>query len=91
MTALREQPDILVLLTDVDISGERSGLKLARAVHRCWPSISIILMSAWQRLESKEMSPNSVSISKPCVMARLLAEVRAAADRARALVHNVRE
>jgi two-component system, response regulator PdtaR len=83
VTALCEHSEILVLLTDVNIAGERSGLNLARAVQRRWPSISIILMSGWERLEPDEMPPGSVFIPKPCVMARLIAEVRSAADRAR--------
>jgi DNA-binding response OmpR family regulator len=85
VTAFRKQSDVLVLLTDLHVTGERSGLKLARAVHRRWPSISIILMSAWERPGSDELPPNSVFIPKPCVVARLVAEVRAAADRARSL------
>jgi DNA-binding NtrC family response regulator len=88
VTTLCEHPSILVLLTDVNIAGQRGGLNLARAVHRRWPSTSIIVMSGWEKLEPDEIPPGSVFIPKPSIASKLVAEVRAAADRARAQAHN---
>ncbi len=44
-TTLETQPQVQVLLTDLDASGGTDGLEMARKVHDRWPSLGLVITS----------------------------------------------
>src|ERR1700712_5056826 len=58
LRAVRDNPDIDLIFTDVNMPGSVDGLELARRVHSTRPDIEIILTSGRERPREADM-PNA--------------------------------
>lgn len=68
---LEQDPDIRILMTDIDMPGSMDGLKLAAAVRNRWPSVQIVVVSGKQRPRVMDLPAQSVFLSKPYDIYRL--------------------
>jgi CheY-like chemotaxis protein len=70
---LKRRRDIRVVFTDINMSGSRSGLRLAHAIRRRWPPIHLIVTSGLSI--DLHLPLNSLFVRKPyenaCVVALL--------------------
>jgi CheY-like chemotaxis protein len=57
---LEGRDDIRIVFTDIDMPGSMDGLKLAAAVRRKWPPISIIVVSGHRKPAMGELPSGSV-------------------------------
>lgn len=62
---LERHPDIRVLFTDIDMPGSMDGLKLAHAVRKRWPPVTIIVTSGHMDVKAEQMPENGLFFSKP--------------------------
>jgi two-component system, response regulator PdtaR len=62
---LESRDDIKIVFTDVNMPGSMDGIKLARAVRGRWPSIAIIVTSAFSAVERTLLPQGAKFISKP--------------------------
>jgi CheY-like chemotaxis protein len=78
ITILKQRPDIGAIFTDINMSGSRSGLRLAHAVRRRWPPIHLIVTSGLPA--ERELPPGAHFVRKPYENARVIALLRALFD-----------
>jgi len=81
LVLLEARPDILVVITDVELKGE-NGFELARFVRQRWPRVGIILCSGRAFPAPGEVPINAVFLGKPYPLATLVEQVKAMAERA---------
>src|SRR5215212_2885822 len=81
LVLLEARPDILVVITDVELKGE-NGFELARAVRQRWPRVGVILCSGRALPGPGDMPINAVFLGKPYPLAALVEQVKTMADRA---------
>ena len=62
---LQSQPEIAIVLTDVDMPGTMDGVKLAHYVHNRWPPIRLIVISGKVRPREDELPEGARFVSKP--------------------------
>ena len=62
---LESRDDIKIVFTDINMPGSMDGIKLARAVRGRWPSIAIIVTSAFSGVERTLLPEGAKFISKP--------------------------
>ena len=62
---LAAQPDIAILLTDVNMPGSMDGLKLAHAVRDRWPHIKIVVVSARGDISAADIPVDGHFFRKP--------------------------
>jgi len=62
---LEAEPDIRILLTDIDMPGSMDGLRLAEAVRDRWPPVQIIVVSGKHRPTAADMPDHSSFFTKP--------------------------
>jgi two-component system, response regulator PdtaR len=78
---LETQPDVRVLVADLDVSTKEEGLELARKVHDRWPSIGVVITSGHLRyLRPTDIPGNGCFLPRPLPAETLLHELRAAAQ-----------
>ncbi len=65
MGILESRDDIKIVFTDINMPGSMDGIKLARAVRGRWPSITIIVTSAFSGVEHTLLPEGAKFISKP--------------------------
>ncbi len=70
------RPDIVLLLTDVNMPGSMDGLKLAHAVRNRWPPIKIIIVSGKIQLSERDLPADSRFFSKPYLAETMISEIR---------------
>jgi two-component system, response regulator PdtaR len=68
---LKRDSDIGAVFTDINMSGSRSGLKLAHAIRRRWPPIHLIVTSGL--LAQLELPLGARFVYKPYENARVVA------------------
>jgi DNA-binding response OmpR family regulator len=84
-TALETQPEVQVLLTDLDASGGTDGLEMARKVHDRWPSLGLVITSGRIRhVAPADVLGDGCFIPHPIPPETLLQEVRLVARREQA-------
>jgi CheY-like chemotaxis protein len=72
---LERNPDIRLIVTDVDMPGSMDGLKLAHFVRQKWPPIQLIIISGKVGV-APEMLPSSARFfSKPYQDDRLIGTI----------------
>lgn len=69
---LERNPNIRVIITDVDMPGTMDGVKLAHYVRRQWPPIQLIVVSGKVGLKDIELPEGTEFLSKPYQDAHLL-------------------
>lgn len=65
MAILESRADVRLLMTDVDMPGGMDGLRLAAAVRRRWPPISIIVTTAGLAPAVDQLPVDAVFLPKP--------------------------
>jgi CheY-like chemotaxis protein len=73
---LEMHDDIRILFTDIDMPGSMDGLKLAAAVRKKWPPISIIVVSGHRKREDGELPDGSVFFIKPYSKAEVVSTLQ---------------
>ena len=66
-----------LLVTDVEMPGERHGLHLAWEIHERWPVTRILVVSGNRSFAAEQVPPGALFLAKPFGPARLKASVRA--------------
>lgn len=62
---LEQNPDIALVLTDIDMPGSMDGLRLAHYVARRWPPVRLIVFSGKIVPRAEELPPKARFLSKP--------------------------
>jgi len=66
-----------LLITDVEMPGERHGLGLAWEIHERWPATRILVVSGNWSFAAEQLPPGALFLAKPFGAAGLKARVRA--------------
>lgn len=69
-----------LLVTDVEMPGERHGLGLAWEVYERWPITRILIVSANKSFAAAQLPPGALFLAKPFAASRFKACVRALFD-----------
>ena len=77
MAVLERGPVPLVVITDIGLEGERSGLELARTIAERWPQIRLVIVSGEQRPVKEDYPEGAVFFTKPCAEGALLSIINA--------------
>ncbi|TCQ95052.1 response regulator [Neorhizobium sp. JUb45] len=72
ISVLETQPDIRLMITDIDLFSEAEGVELAKLVRDRWPPIKIILTSCNWSFEQQELTFAEHFIPKPHAPVALL-------------------
>ena len=78
--ALDEHPSVSVLVTDIMLDGDQSGLELIDEVRARKPDIGIIVLSGEVRPERTRLPDNALFCTKPCAPGALLELVNECRD-----------
>jgi CheY-like chemotaxis protein len=73
---LEAEPDVQILVTDIDMPGSMDGLTLARVAHDRWPQMPVLVISGKVRPSAAELPPGGAFLAKPFPSAKLVGEVR---------------
>jgi two-component system, response regulator PdtaR len=76
MTVLISRPDVVLVLTDVNMPGSMDGVGLASVIRSRWPHIKIILVSGNIKPLSCDLPLGSRFIGKPYRSDNVLLQVR---------------
>jgi CheY-like chemotaxis protein len=76
---LEHEPNIRVMISDIQMPGSIDGVKLAHAVRRRWPPIEVLLTSGRHIPGAGELPERVRYLPKPFAAPELLAEVGALA------------
>lgn len=68
------QPDIDVVVTDVDMPGKLDGVELARRIRQSWPGVGVVLISGGSRI-MRPIPPQAKFLAKPFSAAALLRSI----------------
>jgi len=80
LTVLEATSDVRALVTDVEMPGSLDGFTLARLVHKAWPHIGVVVVSARVGPGPEDMPPGARFVAKPYSTAALIEAVRAVVD-----------
>jgi two-component system, response regulator PdtaR len=72
---LETRYDVQILFTDIQMPGRFNGLALARAVHRRWPYIKLLITSGREKPRKEEIPDDSRFISKPFLPRELIGAI----------------
>ncbi len=73
---IEKDPDVAVMITDVDMPGSMDGVRLAHFVRDRWPPIQLIVISGKVGVGASELPMGARFFAKPCRDDLLLAAVR---------------
>lgn len=76
MAALSEGPLPAVLVTDIGLAEDASGLDLARTVAQRWPEVKLLIVSGEQRPAREDYPEGALFFTKPYAQGALLAMVK---------------
>lgn len=76
MAALQQGPLPAVLVTDISLRNDRSGLDLARAVAERWPEVKLLIVSGEHRPPAEDYPEGALFFTKPYANGALLTLVR---------------
>jgi CheY-like chemotaxis protein len=73
---LESRSDIALMCTDIQLPGSMDGLGLAHTVHKRWPAIKIIAVSAQLNPPSTDPPPCSRFFGEPLQAWQIIAQMR---------------
>ena len=76
MAALSAGPPPAVLVTDISLANDRSGLELARIVAERWPEVKVLIVSGACRPTHEDYPEGALFFTKPYADGALLAMVK---------------
>jgi CheY-like chemotaxis protein len=71
LTVLKARSDVLVVVTDIHMSGALEGLDLIREIRKSFPAVKIVTASAYQITE-----PVEAVVTKPYSLERLASVIK---------------
>lgn len=74
---LERDPEIRVVVTDVDMPGSMDGVKLSHAIRKRWPPVQLIVISGKAGVSENDLPPGAMFFSKPFPEAVLVRTVSA--------------
>jgi DNA-binding NtrC family response regulator len=77
---LERNPHVTVVVTDIALSGDQTGLDLAVKVASLWPHVRIIILSGRMRPHPGTLPDNALFCTKPCAPGALTTLVRQCVD-----------
>jgi two-component system, response regulator PdtaR len=80
LTVLEATSDVRALVTDVEMPGSLDGFTLARLVHKAWPHIGIVVVSARVGPGPGDMPLGARFVAKPYSTTALIDAVNAVLD-----------
>lgn len=78
LAKLEANPQIAVMVTDVEMPGPMNGLRLAFLVRNRWPPLHIIVVSGHVRLGDNELPERAQFIGKPYLTSEIEEALRSA-------------
>ena len=63
---LEREPSIRVIVTDIDMPGDRDGVRLAHTVRHRWPPVHIVVISGRRAPQASDLPEKAVFFAKPC-------------------------
>jgi DNA-binding NtrC family response regulator len=72
MQVLQEHPEVKVLVTDVDMPGDKNGLQLASDVHEQLPEVGIVVTSGEHHVDEAALPDAASFLSKPYAAEELI-------------------
>jgi two-component system, response regulator PdtaR len=81
LALLEARPDVLVVVSDVELKGE-NGFELAATVSQRWPRVGVILTSGRAAPGPGDLPNNAVFLPKPYPLAALVEQVKTMAEAA---------
>ena len=85
LSLLEANPDVQVLLTDIDMPGGLDGLMLARIACKRLPSIEIIVVSGMRPPNADELPSGGISYNKPYDFGAMTTQLQRMCQRRRRL------
>jgi two-component system NtrC family sensor kinase len=82
LAALDRDPTIVLVLSDIVISGHLNGLELARTLRQRRPELPVLLATGYSQYAAAAASDGFALVEKPYRRATLAASIRVAIDRA---------
>jgi CheY-like chemotaxis protein len=73
---MERDPDVTVVITDVDMPGSMDGVRLAHFVRGRWPPVQLIVISGKVGVGTSELPVGARFFSKPCRDDLLVAALR---------------
>lgn len=74
-TLMDEPPDIVAVLTDIDMPGSMDGLRLARMVRDRWPPCKLLIVSGRHQLTENDLPEGARFLPKPLQRGKLRSEL----------------
>jgi CheY-like chemotaxis protein len=62
---LETNPDIRIIITDIDMPGSMNGIDLAQAVCDRWPPVVVLITSGYRKPEPMQLPANAWFFAKP--------------------------
>lgn len=72
---LRSDPEIALVVTDINMPGSMDGLGFAHAVRRGWPPVKIIVVSGRRHPAPQELPEGASFLGKPYRLADMQDEI----------------
>jgi two-component system, response regulator PdtaR len=76
MTALERGPLPSILVTDINLGGEASGLDLALVVAERWPQVRLLIISGEVRPAHDQYPERAMFFTKPFAIGALISMIR---------------
>jgi CheY-like chemotaxis protein len=76
LAVLQVRGDVALVMTDLNISGAMEGVELIREIRKSYPTIKVIMASAYRHTE-----PVDATVTKPYSLDRLLAIIQSVLGR----------
>jgi two-component system, response regulator PdtaR len=76
IAVLETDPEIKVVITDINLRGSMDGLRLAAAIRDRWPPIHLIVAAGQAYASSSALPPGSLFVPKPYGPDEILSAVR---------------
>ena len=76
LAALQEGPLPSVVVTDISLANDRSGLDLARTVAERWPEVKLLIVSGEHRPPREDYPERALFFTKPYASGALLSMVK---------------
>ena len=74
---LRRRPEIVAVLTDVDMPGSLNGFEFARLIKQGWPELPVLVISGKVEPGPGDLPPGVAFVQKPIRPAALVEHIRA--------------
>jgi FixJ family two-component response regulator len=82
LKVLSARPDVMAVVTDVELGSGMNGVELARQISQLWPNVGVIVTSGRAMVAADDLPPGCVFLAKPYPMSALIEQTEAMVRRA---------